>query len=306
MRWRFRQSRLQRDVEVAENRDVPQVTASRGATGIESGSDGLRRRPLFGMLLVDAESLEPVLEAILSGDRRLEGELPVLVTPNVDIIVMLDRAPDSVEADVFRRARYVLPDGMPLVASSGMLGQPLRARLTGSGLFELLWPRLAAGERPALVVCADEELRRRLAPSNPSASFVVPPIFDAESSVELEHVVDIVMAELDVARTEFVLFGLGHPKDALLANSLLQRWPEEYPRPLCLGLGGSFAMYAGLKKRAPELVQRIGAEWMYRFLQEPRRLFTRYFIRDVAFIGVLWRERRGTGRLRGERQRDER
>ena len=53
-------------------------------------------------------------------------------------------------------------------------------------------------------------------------------------------------------------------------------------------------MYTGLKKRAPRLVQRLGLEWFYRFCQEPRRLFGRYFVRDLAFLTIVVRELRTT------------
>ena len=49
-------------------------------------------------------------------------------------------------------------------------------------------------------------------------------------------------------------------------------------------------MLLGLKKQAPRWVQRAGLEWFFRFVQEPRRLFRRYFIDDVAFFPLVWRE----------------
>jgi N-acetylglucosaminyldiphosphoundecaprenol N-acetyl-beta-D-mannosaminyltransferase len=61
-----------------------------------------------------------------------------------------------------------------------------------------------------------------------------------------------------------------------------------------LSVGASFEMLAGVRWRAPEWIQRIGMEWFVRFLQEPRRLFRRYFIEDVAFFGLIWREWRRT------------
>ena len=52
---------------------------------------------------------------------------------------------------------------------------------------------------------------------------------------------------------------------------------------------GGFAMYAGFKRRAPRWMQNAGLEWLFRFIQEPRRLFRRYFVRDAAFIGIVAR-----------------
>ena len=259
-------------------------------------TDRLARQPLFGLRMVNDDGLDPVLETMLNvAPSNEEAMLPVVVTPNVDIVVELHRAPDSIEADVFRRAQYVLPDGMPIVAASRLLRSPLQSRLTGSGLFELLWPRLAAEARPVTVVCADAEIAERLAREHPGGRYVIPPIFDVNDASQLAAVVDQVAQAVDFGRTEFVLFGLGHPKDAILAYKLWLRRPASMGQgPLCLGLGGSFAMYTGLKRRAPQFVQRAGLEWFYRFCQEPRRLFHRYFVRDLAFFAIVAREARAS------------
>jgi len=266
-------------------------------------TDGLERRTLFGLQFVDAPSLEPVLDAVLNqpaaqGDPRAEDSvLPVLVTPNVDIMVQLRRAARSVEAGVMRRAQYVLPDGMPIVAASRLLGVPLAARLTGSGLFEVLWPSLVAQDRSVLVLTASTAIAGRLSYEAPAAAFVTPPVFDATDAAAVDRVVDDLLREAEARRPELVLFGIGHPKDPILASRFLERWPVALGRrPLCCCLGGSFAMYAGFKRRAPVWMQKAGLEWFFRFVQEPRRLFRRYFVRDAAFLaivaGALWTRRR--------------
>jgi N-acetylglucosaminyldiphosphoundecaprenol N-acetyl-beta-D-mannosaminyltransferase len=280
--------------------------------------DGLTRRRLFGLDLVDAPGLDVVLDTILSRPASTQpGVDPVLVTPNVDIVVHLHREPSSTEAEVFRRAQYVLPDGMPLVAASRLLGQPLAARLTGSGLFELLWPRLALERRPVVVLCASEQIADRLRSEHPGASFVVPPILDLGDPAQIDGVIDQLLEAVLASSARLVLLGLGNPKDAVLAARLNERWTPAAgdgegdsgdgggaEQPLCCGLGGSFAMYVGLTKRAPGWVQRSGMEWLYRFAQEPRRLFHRYFVRDPAFIGIVYREYRAAraGRKGPERK----
>jgi N-acetylglucosaminyldiphosphoundecaprenol N-acetyl-beta-D-mannosaminyltransferase len=266
--------------------------------------DGLDRVRLFGLELVNAPSLGLVLDTIVNQPASSNPSVvPMVVTPNVDIVVHLDRAPESIEADVFRRAQYALPDGMPLVTASRLVGTPLESRLTGSGLFELMWPRLAAEQRPAVVLCASDEIARFLAAEHGSARFVVPPMLDTADPVQVDAVVDELIEMATSCSAQFVLLGLGHPKDAVLAARLNQRWPagaagDAPPRPLCCGLGGAFAMYAGLKRRAPVWVQQAGLEWLYRFAQEPRRLFRRYFVRDLAFFGIVAREYRASRAVR--------
>jgi N-acetylglucosaminyldiphosphoundecaprenol N-acetyl-beta-D-mannosaminyltransferase len=256
--------------------------------------DGLRRRNLYGLDLVNEPGLEPVLEAVLDHGRVEHEALPVLVTPNVDILIQLDQHPESPEAEIFRRAAYVLPDGMPLVVASRLLRRPLEARLPGSGLFELLWPRLVADGRRVVLLCASEEIVERLDPGTDEVRFVIPPWFDVRNDTEVDGVVEDLLEAATSGEAEYVLLGMGHPKDAVVAGRFLHHWPAtDRPAPLLLGLGGSFAMLAGIKKRAPGWVQRIGMEWFYRFVQEPRRLFRRYFVEDPGFLRLVVAEARG-------------
>lgn len=276
--------------------------------------DGLRRQRLFGLDFVDASDLKPVVDEILhhegpehdgrdtdhapNGDRNASF-LNAVVTPNVDILVSLDKDDVPGVAQLYSNARYVLPDGMPVVAASKLLGRPLAARLTGSGLFRELWPRLAADRRRLVMLCSNSEIAEILSAEHPDAEFVVPPYFDVDDVSYRAVIAKELFAAVERTSAEYVLVGIGHPKDALVATAML-RLCEEARRsaPLCLCLGASFAMYVGQQRRAPELVQRIGMEWFYRFVQEPRRLFRRYFVDDVAFLGLVRRER---SVLHGER-----
>ena len=61
---------------------------------------------------------------------------------------------------------------------------------------------------------------------------------------------------------------------------------NNFKMPLTLLLGTSFEFYRGTK-RAPIWMQKIGMEWFYRFIQEPKRMFKRYFIDDIKFIFIL-------------------
>ncbi|MDH3681315.1 MAG: WecB/TagA/CpsF family glycosyltransferase [Acidimicrobiia bacterium] len=280
---------------VAERPPDDDVNAARPRGAV----DGLVRRRLFGLDFVDAPSLGPVVDAILAdADREVPGAigpgpLPIVVTPNVDILVSLDRDPAGPVAEIYGRARYVLPDGMPVVVASRILRRPLSARLPGSGLFELLWPRLVAEARAAVVLCANETIAERLGHEHPGARFLVPGFIAPDDDEQLSIVAKELYELAAQCEAEFVLLGLGHPKDALVMGRLQRLWRNEgAPGALSLGLGGSFAMHVGQKKRAPALLQRAGLEWFYRFLQEPRRLFRRYFVDDLAFIGIVRRERR--------------
>jgi N-acetylglucosaminyldiphosphoundecaprenol N-acetyl-beta-D-mannosaminyltransferase len=257
--------------------------------------DRLPRVHLFGLDFVSCGSVVEVSRRLLEGAVVADDREPMVLTPNVDIMVHLDQNPNSVEADAFRRAQYCLPDGQPLVWASRLIGRRLEARLPGSGLFADLWPRLVAERRPVVVVAPSQVVADELGGQHPMASFVVPPMFDADDAGAIDSIVNRVIELSHRCRPEFVLIGIGNPKDPRVATRLLGTWPLELgPRPVVMALGASFQLYLGHKTRAPAWVQRIGMEWFHRFLQEPRRLFHRYFIKDMAFLGIVWREFKAT------------
>ena len=60
---------------------------------------------------------------------------------------------------------------------------------------------------------------------------------------------------------------------------------------IAIGVGGAFEVTAGLIKRAPVWMQKNGLEWLFRFLQEPKRLFKRYFVEAPVFIPLIFLQR---------------
>jgi N-acetylglucosaminyldiphosphoundecaprenol N-acetyl-beta-D-mannosaminyltransferase len=58
-----------------------------------------------------------------------------------------------------------------------------------------------------------------------------------------------------------------------------------------MGVGGTFDIIAGITKRAPKWMQKIGMEWFYRFLQEPRRMWKRYLVGNSKFIFLVIKEK---------------
>lgn len=92
--------------------------------------------------------------------------------------------------------------------------------------------------------------------------------------------------EINAANPNLVLVALGCPKQ--------EKWmAENYKniRSVLLGLGGAFSVTAGLQKRAPEWMQRLSLEWAYRLIQEPGRLWKRYFYTNTLFLWLLIKQK---------------
>lgn len=253
------------------------------------------RRHLFGLDFVDAPDNERVLDVLLAEPRaRLPaGCLPVVVTPNVDHLVRLDRGDDPVAGIVASAAAIVLPDGQPIVWSSRWLGAPLTARLPGSSLVAELWPRLIESDRRCLLVATTEQIASRAAACGTGIETIVAPRLYLADRPAFDEFIDHCHEMVSRLRPEFVFVTLGFPKQCNVIAGLIERSSaSSAAQPWFLAVGASFEMMFGDVQRAPAWMQRIGMEWCYRFLREPRRLFRRYFIDDVAFIGLLRRERR--------------
>lgn len=275
---------------------VPDNTAPSGVSEAAVPVDQLSRRRLFGLDFVDAPSLEPVLTSLLQRRQSADASrLDTVLTPNVDIMVHLTHrgAERSIEWKMFQASQYCLPDGQPIVLASRLLRRPLGARLTGSGLFALLWPRLVTDRRSVFMVASSAPVVERLEHEYDDLRSTVAPMFDVDDAETIERLAEDVIASAAEQALEYVILGIGNPKDARIAETVLRLWPAALGRPpTILALGGSASMYVGITRRAPEWVQRIGMEWFFRFLQEPRRLFPRYFIRSFGFVGLIWRQRR--------------
>lgn len=268
---------------------------------IPAPGPGARTRRLFDLDFIDDVDVSATVERLLGPQDGADGE-PVVFTPNVDTIVRLRELEVDGIAARLRDARYVLPDGQPIVWLSRLCARPLRARLPGSDLVPLLWRRIVAADRRALVVASCPEVAAALQAELPSLAVHVPPRFDGSDPDAVAEVVDAVAAVLDRANPEFVFLGISFPKQQLLAFHLIDRLRRQgRPLPLFLLIGGSFDMYVGRTRRAPTWVQRIGAEWLFRFLCEPRRLFRRYFVDDLRFLPLAARELRACRRPRAPR-----
>jgi len=244
-------------------------------------------RNLFGFNFVSDHDLTTVVDRI-TGPQPADELLPLVLTPNVDYIVRLREAAMADLAEVLPRSRYVLPDGQPIVWTSRLTGEPLAARLPGSTMFPALWKRVVEDRRPTVVVASTQQTAHRLHAEYPEATVVVAPHFDADDQMEVARVANECLAAIRQTKAEFVFVGISFPKQQRVALSVLRRLKAAgEPLPLFLLLGGSFEMYLGQVRRAPTWMQRCGLEWFFRFVQEPRRLFKRYFVTDTRFAWLF-------------------
>jgi N-acetylglucosaminyldiphosphoundecaprenol N-acetyl-beta-D-mannosaminyltransferase len=194
-------------------------------------------------------------------DLQRRGNAQV-VTLNAEM-TMAARANPALGAAI-AAADLVIPDGAGVVWALGRQGYRVR-RSPGIELARwLLEHGAAVGWRVALVGASPdvmERLRLRLSQDLPGLNLV----FSAHGYQPAEAW-PALESELLAARPDLVLVALGVPRQEL--------WIQELPRPrtgLWMGVGGSFDVWAGVKKRAPDWMSALQIEWLYRLVKEPTR-----------------------------------
>ncbi len=235
----------------------------------------------FGSICAHAISMEDAIDLIAR--KAASGEGGFVLTPNLDHVALSRRDPEMVAA--YRRVFLALADGMPLVAVSRLLRLPLREKVSGSDLFEPLMARCALDRLSVFFLGATreacEEAIRKLRTSYPRIEIAGydSSIFDPDADPEG------VIAALHHARESGArLIVLCLPSKKTL---LLSRFEAEYHPAVGIGAGSALSFYVGELRRAPAWVSRLGLEWLYRLAREPRRLWRRYLVEDLAALPVL-------------------
>ncbi len=243
---------------------------------------------------VDNRTMDEAMEAIFSMvDAFGEDRRPRQVaTVNVDFYVntlawSLDAVRHPELLDVLRRADLVTADGMPIVWVSRLLGAPLRERVAGADMVV----RLAAegekrgtslyflGGKGDVAQLAAERLKQlypRLRIAGVDAPFVYT---EGEELLSFAEDDTPIIEKINQSKPDILLVAFGNPKQELW----FARNRYRLNVPVTIGIGGTFEFIAGRVKRAPEVIQKAGLEWLYRVCQEPRRLWKRYFVGICKF-----------------------
>jgi N-acetylglucosaminyldiphosphoundecaprenol N-acetyl-beta-D-mannosaminyltransferase len=240
-------------------------------------------RVRIGHLWIDALRFDEALDAIESLVRSGRGGS--VFTPNVDHVVIAES--DAAFRAAYAAASLSLADGQPLVWAARLLGTRIPEKISGS---DLVWPLLEraakAGWRVYLLGSTPEVAR---AAADRMASELGLTVVGTDSSrITLDEAGSgdhPTIARIEAARPDLVLVALGAPKQELWIH---QAAPRLRPA-VAVGVGASLDFIAGTVRRAPRWMSRAGLEWLFRLVQEPRRLAYRYLWKDPAFLLVLVR-----------------
>lgn len=193
---------------------------------------------------------------------------------------------DEKYQEILTRSELNLIDGVGLRIAGRTLGSPVVDNLCGTDLFPRLCAAMQGGERGIYLLGARRGVAERVAAWIDSRypGCQVSGYHDGYFSPEDEPgVID------DIAQSGagLLLVAFGAPRQEKWIHRNLHRLNV----PVAMGVGGLFDFYSGRIPRAPLWMRRLGLEWCYRLLQEPRRMWRRYLIGNVVFLNRVFRAR---------------
>lgn len=205
------------------------------------------------------------------------------VVVNVDKLVKASR--DAELRQIINDCALINVDGMPVVWASRLLGKPLKARVAGVDLFEALMQRASTKRWRVFLLGAREEVVSGVK-SLYEAKYPGLVVAGYRNGYWKADEEPAVVQQIKAAQADLLFVAISSPKK----EQFLGQYQAEMKIPFAMGVGGTFDVAVGKVKRAPLWMQNNGLEWFYRFLQEPRRMFKRYFIDDMAFFWLLAKE----------------
>ena len=230
---------------------------------------------------LDAATMDDAVKLV---DEAVASRRPTL-NASLNAAKLVRMQTDSELRESIELCDLVTADGVPVVWAARALGQPVPGRVNGTDLMEVLLAHAAErgysvylfGSEPGILSRARAEIERR----HPAIRIAGTQHGFFEPSEE-----DAVVQRIAAARPDILFVALGTPQKELFQA----RHRDELGVPFTMGVGGSFEVIAGVRRRAPRWAQRVGLEWAFRMVQEPRRLAGRYVVGNTQFVFLVGRE----------------
>jgi len=231
------------------------------------------------VLDIDDYDLAEALQVAASFGNERYG---YIVTPNVDHVIRHFR--DRQFRSLYAQASLVLLDSRFLAHTIGIFKRQVLRVCLGSDLTTLMLNTVIAPDDVVVLVGATaaqaQTLRTRFGLNalhhvDPPMNFIAYP----------EAVEECLRSIEEVGSFRFCFMAVGSPQQEIIAQSLKERG---IARGLALCVGGAINFMTGVERRAPVWIQDLGFEWLFRLLQNPRRLASRYLLRGPLIFPLLF------------------
>jgi N-acetylglucosaminyldiphosphoundecaprenol N-acetyl-beta-D-mannosaminyltransferase len=248
----------------------------------------LQRCSIAGVA-VDQITLEDASTQIIEVIRQRLNAAPFLIMgPNAQLITLAQK--DLLFSEALRASALNVPDGISVVLASKLLGRRVPMRVPGGELMESLCRKAAQhglsvfflGGLPGAAAMTSFQFQRRYPALSISGAYCPPRGFERDP-MERAHIRQLITE----AAPDLLFVAFGAPKQEI--------WMHENCPSLSIGaamsVGAAFDTHSGLRKRAPRWTHRLGMEWLYRLVHEPRRLWRRYLIGNSYFLFLVLKQR---------------
>ena len=238
----------------------------------------------LGSLKVDALSQEEVITRIKS--KLLKSAEPnILVTPNAGHLTNIFDNPEL--SEIYSTAELSLIDGWPIAVAAKNASKLKITRVTGSDLLQELFSQLTTEVRVGIIGGNNESLIRQ----SLEARFSEVNIQVIDTSQWTNSVYDIrrLRELVQYNALSIVLLCLGHPKQELLAKALRNYdWAGSRPDWI-MCIGATIDFLTGEQKRAPKVFQKLGLEWFFRLITNPKKFTQRYLNAVIPSLKLLFK-----------------
>jgi len=238
-------------------------------------SDSMPRRIRVFGCPVDVLTLD---RAVTRADSLIRAAAPARLGA-VNAAKFMNMEKDPALARAVESCEVVLADGVGVVWAALLLAGARVRRVPGIDVMERLVELAADRGYPVYFLGARqevlEEMTRRL-----TARFPALRVAGGHHGYFTREEEPALVASIRASGAQLLFVGMGTPAKEMW----IDRNYQAAGVTLSMGVGGSFDVFAGHVKRAPDWMQRIGLEWFYRFLQEPRRMWRRYFLVSFRFL----------------------
>lgn len=236
------------------------------------------------------EILNIAIDNISVSDFLAQLQQGVVFTPNVDHLMKLQKDEDFVKA--YDKADFRVCDSQVLLMASKFLGRPIQAKISGSDLFPLFCEHHRHNENIKIFLLGGAEgvaaqaqtrindrIGREIIVQSHSPSFGF-----EKNEDECQRILDMIRQ----SPANVLVVGVGAPKQ----EKWIAKYKDQLPSiDIFMAVGAAIDFEAGNKPRAPELISKLGLEWLYRLASEPKRLWKRYLLDDFPFLWLIFKER---------------
>lgn len=240
--------------------------------------------PFMGIYIDNLDADEIVEHIFLCVKRKKPVQV---VGVNVDQIVTINK--NETSKKIFREAELVFIDGKPIKLMCSILGKTVKRRITGPDLMEYICKKGAKyklkifllGAGPGVAKRCGEILEEKYPGIVVTGSYSPP--FGFQNDIEELDKINLMLKQ---SNSDLLFVGMGSPKQDIF----IYENKDKYDIPVSFSMGAALDFIAGNVRRAPRWMINCGLEWLHRISQNPKRLWKRYLVTDMAIIPLFIKE----------------